>query len=330
MDNWLERLDRFLTIIRPQAYNVIARATVGLGLVLVAESQLNIAQFTVIAVYENLFGYSEFLREHLVGGASPWMGLFLIVVGLAYHYLITAGKEQVELRLSEIPKKPELTLEILNADLEEYQDNNINLRGFVVLAPPEEEIPKYRISYDYPNMEGLSNVLNTFGNMEKNPTFYQERGEFLKIWGGSELILLKIMNTTEVIATGVKVEVRIPRIKGVSADNTKEAFPSTPNDKATNHFGSISISSLTLPRQTIHYDVKSEHSEKEYRFFWNVSEVQANTSCTSDTYIFLRSEESVDIDIKIYCDQFPSPVLEKYSVNRKGQPRHVSVSDLMT
>ncbi|WP_350547095.1 hypothetical protein [Pseudoalteromonas sp. 5-MNA-CIBAN-0065] len=327
MDIWLERLDKFLTIIRPKAYNVIARTIVGLGVVLVAESQLNIVQALVIAGYESLFGYSEILRDFMKGSSNPWVGLFLIVIGLIYHYLMTVGKEHIDLRMSEIPKTPVLGLELLNSDLEQYKDNSVSLRGYIVDPPSEDEIPEYKVNYNLPNMEGLSNVLNTFGNIERNPSFYKERGEFLKIWGGSELISLKITNLTPVLATGVKVEMTLPRLKGISADNTKDDFPSLPSEKVKNQFGSLSA--LSIPHRTVHYDIKRDHNNQEYYFVWNVNDIQANTSCISDAYVFLRSEESFDIELKIYCDQFENPVRETYRVNRNSQSLVVSVSQLM-
>ena len=327
MDIWIERLDRLLKIIRPKTYNIIARTIIGLGVVLVAESQLNIIQAIFIAAYESLLGRSDILREYMEGSSSPWIGLFLIAVGLIYHYLITVGKELVELRLSETPEKPELNLDLLNADFEQFEDNTLNLRGFIAEVPSEDEIPEYKISYKLPNMEGVSSVLDTIGNMEKNPRFYQERRKFLKVWGGSELISLRLTNPTEVLATGVQVEITFPRIKGVSADNTKEEFPSLPRKKAANLFGSLSA--VPLHHHPVHYDIKSAHNEREYCFFWNVNDIQANTTCTSDTYIFLRSEESFDIEITIYCDQFPTPVQDTYRVNRKEQSVTISIADLM-
>ncbi|WP_350586888.1 hypothetical protein, partial [Pseudoalteromonas sp. RB2-MNA-CIBAN-0110] len=60
------------------------------------------------------------------GSSNPWVGLFLIVIGLIYHYLMTVGKEHIDLRMSEIPKTPVLGLELLNSDLEQYKDNSVS------------------------------------------------------------------------------------------------------------------------------------------------------------------------------------------------------------
>jgi hypothetical protein len=320
-------LDRFLTIIRPKAYNVIARTIIGLGIVLVAESQFNIMQALIIAGYESLFGYSEILRNFMEGSSTPWVGLFLIVIGLIYHYLMTVGKKQIDLRISETPEKPVLSLELLNSDSEHYKNNSISLRGYIVDLPLEDEIPEYTVNYNLSYMRGFPIVPNNFLNVERNPDFYKERSEFLKIWGGSELISLKLTNLAPVLATGVKVKMTLPRLKGISADNTKIYFPPLPSEKAKNPFHSISA--LSVPHRTEHYDIKHEHNNKEYCFVWDIKDIQANTVCISDTYIFLRSEESFDVELKIYCDQFESPVRETYQVNRNNQSIDVSVSQLM-
>lgn len=322
MDVWIERFDRILTIIRPKAYNVIARIIIGMGIALVAESQLNILQAVIVASYESMFGYSEVLRKFIEGSSNPWIGLFLIVIGLIYHYLMTVGKQQIDLRLSQIPQKPVLGLELLNADLDKYEHNSINLRGGLV-SLPSDEIPEHKMNYNLPNMSGLNNALNTIGNIALNPSFYKERGDFLKIWGGAELISLKLSNLTPVLATGVKLEIAIPRIKGVSADNTKEDFPKYPSEENNGHFSSIQLTS-----QPVHYDIKRSHNEKEYGFTWEVNDIQANTTSISDTYIFLRVEQNVDMNIKIFCDQYDSPATEIYRVTKSKLSHSISISEI--
>jgi hypothetical protein len=323
MDVWIERLARFLTIIRPKAYNVITRIIIGLGVVLVTESQLNILQAVLIAGYETMFGYSEVLRKFIEGSPNPWLGLILIVIGLIYHYLMTVGKQQIDLRLSLIPQKPVLDLKLLNADLEPYENKIINLRGGIV-SLPAVEIPEYKFSYNLPNMSGLNSAFNTIGNMTLNPNFYKERGDFVKIWGGAELISLKISNASAVLATGVKVEISLPRIKGVSADNTKDNSPEYPAERKTNQFAARVFS-----HQPIHYDIKCDHNEKVYGFSWKINDIQANTTSISDTYIFLRVEQSVDIEVKIFCDQYDSPATEIYHITKSELSHSISITEIM-
>ncbi|ABI71520.1 hypothetical protein [Shewanella frigidimarina] len=318
MDVWIERFDRVLTIIRPKAYNVIARIIIGLGIALVAESQLNILQAVIVASYESMFGYSEVLRKFIEGSSNPWIGLFLIVIGLIYHYFMTVGKQQIDLRLSQIPQKPILDLKLLNADLVPYENHSLNLRGGIVILP-KDEIPEYKITYNIPQMSAL----NTFRNISLNPKFYKERSDFLKVWGGAELISLKLSNLTSVLATGVKIEITLPRMKGVSADNTKDDFPKYPAEKSTSQF-----SMPTYHNKPVHYDIKRSHNDKEYNFTWEVNDIQANTTSISDTYIFLRVEQNVDMEIKIFCDQYVFPVTEIYRVTKSKLSHSISISEI--
>lgn len=328
MDKWLDRLDRLLTIIRPKAYNIVAKSIIGLGVILVADSQLNIVQAIVIALYESFFGYSEVLREFINNNSSPWLGLVLIIIGLIYHYLMTIGKEQIELRLYELPKVPEISLALQNADYRQYENKTIEMRGHISNTPPKDEIPEYKVDSNIPNMEGVNNALNTFGKMGVNPNFYRERGELLKVWGGSELLRVKITNNGEALATGVRVEIKIPRIHGVSADNTREDFPKLPKNESDNMFGSLSISLLS--NQTIYYDIEQDHTENQYCFYWNVDDIQANTNAASDTCIFLRSEQDLTLEIIIYCDQLSAPTRETYLVTTQNiSPIEIATSDLM-
>lgn len=326
MGKWLGHLEKFLSILRPKAYNVIARIVIGLGIALVAESQLNIVQALTIAFYENFAGRSEILREFLNGSSNPSVGILLIFIGVIYHYLMTVGMEQIQLRISALPQQPKLEIELLNSDLELYEGDLIALRGCLLDVPSQDDIPKYRINYNLPNMEGLNGFINTFGNMDMNQSFYKERGEFLKIWGGSELITLKLKNNADLLATGVSVEIRLPKVKGVSADNTKDNFPVMPDEKPKDSFPIISSLSLNSP--TVHYDVKRNHNDSEYCFNWDVGNIQANTSCVSDTFIFLRCESGIPIKVSIFCDQLSKPSEKEYQVTAPSLKRSVTVDDL--
>lgn len=325
MDIWLERLDKIIKIIRPKAYNVIARTIIGLGVVVVAESQLNIIQAIVVALYENYFGVSEILRS-LIGGASNlWVGLFLIVIGLVYHYLMTVGKDQVETRLSLIPRQPNFELQLLNADLERFESKTVNLRGCLVNVPSNEEIPEYKLNYNLKHLDRLTSVLNTFGNTISNSKFYKERAEFLKVWGGSELITLKIFNHSERLVTGVEIAVRFPKINGVSADNTKASLPISPSNTIQHRYEVVSLAS---PHRSVHYDIKRNHTSEEYRFIWKAGEIQANTNKVSDTYIFLRLEQPIDVELTIFCDQLAAPLKETYHLIPNDSSLNVSIADL--
>jgi len=108
MDKWLDRLDRLLVIIRPKSYNLFAKSVIGLGLILVADSQLNLSQVILIALYEHFFGYSEVLRD-LIGKntSNLWTGPLLIFGGMTYHYLVTTGEKLVNLSVDGVYYVPD-------------------------------------------------------------------------------------------------------------------------------------------------------------------------------------------------------------------------------
>jgi ABC-type antimicrobial peptide transport system permease subunit len=181
MDVWLQRLAQLINILRPKAYNVIARSVIGLGALLVAESQLNIFQVLAVALYEKFFGPSRVLVQLTEGNATLWVGLVLVFVGLIYHILMTVGQNLIDLKLSEIPKRPELCLEVLNSDLEPYKNLSINLRGNIVEALKENEIPKYESPPITPYQSVMSNMMNAYRDVGRNRNFYKERNDLLKI-----------------------------------------------------------------------------------------------------------------------------------------------------
>lgn len=150
----------------------------------------------------------------------------------------------------------------------------------------------------------------------------------MNVWGGAELLRLKVENNSEVLATGVRVEIEIIKTKGVSADNTNTIFPKLPSEKSEDRFSSPLLLS---PNNVVRYGIKERHTENEYCFYWDLNDVQANTFSISDTCIFLRSEKCTTLEITIYCDQFPSPAIQEYVIKRlHTSPIDVSTSDLMT
>lgn len=181
--NWIDCFDRILTIIRPKTYNIIARSVIFLGVLLVTESQLSIVQAIVIALYEHFLGRSEVLREFINNSSSPWLGMILIFSGLIYHYFMTIGKEQIELRLNKSPNSPKLSLSLLNSDNEEYKNEIIFLRGYIANVPAVEDIPEYKVNLSQPNIYRFDTILTTIGNAVRNPNYYKERAKHFECMG---------------------------------------------------------------------------------------------------------------------------------------------------
>ncbi|WNJ84452.1 hypothetical protein [Pseudomonas canadensis] len=326
IDKWLGHLSRFLSIIRPKAYNVITRLVVGAGITLVI-SQSRIFEAMIVAGFESYFGRSEVLRDYLDQDSNLHWGTFLIVVGMVYHLLMTVGTDLVNTQLQRVPKYPELKLGVVNADGEELSGDSIQLRGAICEVPPEDEIPNY---VKVINVPGGRNGFNMFGGMSTgfmvqglNDKFFKERAKFLRTWGGSELLYFMISNDSRILAKNVSVCLVIRRDVGVAVDNTNDDFPDIPSKQKSQRFDFLQPNSIQS------YDIRRGHSDQEYIFTWNVGDVQAGTVVESKTAIFIRSDRNTVIRATTYCDDLPEPISKEYQVEAATKEiTQIMVSDL--
>lgn len=65
LERVIDLFERVINLLRPQAYNTIARLVVGTGLLLLAESQVNFVHALIVALYETYIERSELLRNVL-------------------------------------------------------------------------------------------------------------------------------------------------------------------------------------------------------------------------------------------------------------------------
>lgn len=313
IDKWLGYLSRFLNIIRPKTYNVIARVVVGVGATLVI-SQTHIVEAVVVAVFESYFGRSDVLRDYLSQESNLHWGAWLIAGGLIYHLLMTVGTDLVDVRLQRLPKHPTLTLGVLNADSEDIGSNCIQMRGSLCVVPPDDDIPEHveviRIPMERTgfNMFG-GGLAAAFLNESLNAKFFKERASFLRAWGGAELLCFTINNVSPILAKNVSVCFVVSREAGVAMDNTNDYSPAIPSAKKVNCINFLSSSTTAET-----YDIKRGHTDQDYIFTWNVGDVQAGTIVESKTAVFIRTDRGTEIHATIYCDDLPEPVSEKYQV----------------
>lgn len=326
IDKWLGYLSRFLSIIRPKAYNVISRLVVGAGITLVI-SQSHIFEAMIIAGFESYFGRSEVLRDYLNQDSNLHWGTFLIVVGMVYHLLMTVGTDLVNTQLQRLPKYPELKLGIMNADSEELSGDSIQLRGAICTVPPEDEIPNHVQVIRIP---GERNGFNILGGMQTsflcqglNEKFFKERAKFLRAWGGSELLCFTINNDSPILAKNVSISLVVRRDVGVAMDNTNDYFPDIPSKQKVQRYDFLPAHSKPS------YDIRRGHSDQEYIFTWNVGDVQAGTVVESRTAIFIRADRNTVIRATTYCDDLPEPISKEYQVKVPTKEIiQITVSDL--
>lgn len=328
VEYWLSIAERIIGLIRPKFYNAITRIVVLFGLALSVESQINIFEAFAVASFEKLFGPSDFLRQLFSGSTSPWIGVFFVVFGLIYNGIVTVGLELIQKYKAQIPKVPEFSFSFLNADGEEIEQNSC-LRGKLCHIDVGD-IPDNSTYSDFAtqrmNKEGR---FHQFGHLSGtsspvkgriigpydarvNRDFYRDRAKFLRVWGGAEILTLYLINKSNVLASNVRVEISCQRDKGLSLDNKNDLSPEFPKQETESSLSQLSA--LPLHNTPPHFDVKSKHNNSRYFYEWNVGNLQAQEECSSHTNIFIRTDTIVDISIRIFCDELPSPMEMHYKI----------------
>ncbi|MGE6473183.1 hypothetical protein [Serratia proteamaculans] len=140
VNDWIDIVERILNLIRPKAYNTIAKAVVLTGIGLIVESQVNFLHAVVVALFEEYIGKSEILRSVLNASSDHTVGVLLVLTGMVYHIAVTLGKEFIETKKAELPKYPVLSCFLHNGDKEKL-DSEFTIRGQLVSLPDRDSIP---------------------------------------------------------------------------------------------------------------------------------------------------------------------------------------------
>ncbi len=104
-----------------------------------------------------------------------------------------------------------------------------------------------------------------FSDPDVNNDFYRERAEFLRVWGGAEIIKLGISNNGGVIAKNVRVEISIDKVEGLSASNDNELYPKRPKQETESSLSRLTM--LNMHNQRPSYDIKSMNTNSQYLLF---------------------------------------------------------------
>lgn len=329
IDKWLDRIERFINLIRPRFHNAITRTVVGFGLALAVESQINFFEAIGVAVYETFFGPSEFLRYLFSTSPNAWTGVIFVIFGLIYNAIVTVGLELVEKYKKAIPREPELKLSIVNVDKEEF-DESYTMRG-IICFHNINDIPEYTQDRDSLPFE-LGYAYRVFvsstgrSRPEINRNLYRERAEFLKVWGGAEIFYLKIENIGSVIARNARVEVTIPKLPRMSAKNENKLHPKLPSL----HHEPMSRMPFGVDADVPFYDIKHSNSPDAYFFEWSIERIQPKEIKTSVTEIFFRTESECEMHIKIFCDEISNPIISTFKVYPAASRREISLSLIMS
>lgn len=325
---WVDLLERVVNILRPKAYNAIAKWVISIGLIQIAESQAKIAHALVIALFEEYIGQSEVLRSFLSSTSDPTVGLILVLGGMAYHLIVTLGKDYIDTRKAELPKFPQLNCLLLNGDKEEL-DSEFTIRGSRVNLPHKDTIPDHKEKEpDYGhsilcNSHRMHSIHNASPRKYTNTELFRDRAKVLFQWAGAELLYLKITNNSSVLASGISIKLEIPRHKGVSVTMSGQ-IPDTPQEEFMDfpHHHST-------PDPKVLKTISLDSDSRFYHVSWSVSKMQAQAEVTSTDCILLKTDKSVDIECTIFCDELPEPITSNYTVHSTLETVDINIEELI-
>ncbi|EOD9421143.1 hypothetical protein ACJ5M9_002774 [Vibrio campbellii] len=328
---WVDLFERLLNILRPKAYNTIAKWVIGVGLVQIAESQAKIAHALIIAIFEEYIGKSEALWSFLSTTSDPIVGQILVLGGLAYHLIATLGKDYIDIRKAERPKSPLLDCLLLNGDREKL-NSDFTIRGSRVNLPHKGDIPDHNEKEpDYEHtifgdIHRLTSMHNSLLGKRKNTQLFKERAKVLSQWAGAELLYLNIANNSSVLASGVSMKLEIPRHKGLSV-TMPGRIPDTPQEEIED----LSyLSPRHLAPDPIDLNAISLDSDSHfYHISWSVFKMQAQTEKMSTDCILLKTDKPVDIKCTIFCDELPEPIIRKYTAHPTLEVVDINIKQLI-
>ncbi|EOA6544894.1 TPA: hypothetical protein ACGU7E_003772 [Vibrio vulnificus] len=328
---WVDLFERVVNILRPKAYNAIARWVISIGLIQIAESQVKIAHALVIALFEEYIGKSEVLQSFLRSTSDPTVGIILVLSGLAYHLIVTLGKDYIDTRKAELPKFPILSCLLLNGDKEEL-DLEFIIRGSRVNLPHKDDIPDHKEQVpDYEHaifgdMHRMASMHNSMLGKRKNTELFRERAKVLFQWAGTELLYLNITNNSSVLASGVSIKLKIPRHKGLSVTMPGQ-MPDIPKEEIEDftHLIPHHITCAPVDLNAISVDSDSRF----YHVSWSVSKMQAKTEDTSTNCILLKTDKLVEIECTIFCNELPEPITSKYTVHPTLETVDINIEELI-
>ena len=327
LDRWISRAEKIIKLIRPKYHNYITRIVVGAGLALAFESQFNLLEVFGVAIFEKIFGPSDYLRDLFAGTTYPWTGIVFVVCGLAYHAIVTVGLELIDKYRQAIPPQPKLDMSFINTRDKESFDSKIQLKGKICVLPDSLKVPdntcysQYaldRIEEYKESLENqscgvsslISNITNPKPQYSINKDYYRERAQFLRIWGGAEIVTLSLCNVGELLCRNIQVRITIPNQTGVSVDNQNDLRPHLPSQE-TDCSPSPFLSQNPFSHKQEHFDIKQSNTSDEFVFLWEPGDLQAKAKTRSCTKLFVHCEVEMPIDISIFCDELANPIQKR-------------------
>ncbi|WP_333005486.1 hypothetical protein [Vibrio coralliilyticus] len=321
VNGWLDIAERIFNLIRPKAYNTIAKTVVFTGIALIVESQVNFLHALVVALFEEYIGKSEILRSVLDVSSDPTIGVVLVVTGMVYHLVAALGKDFIDTKKAELPKYPIFEF-FFDTQLNESQSNGeIYLDGPDYTFEQWQNIPDYEEPSKEPNEESeMSRTLRELTNsvptlypgqrqhkVRVNKKLYSDRAELLKEWLGYEPLKLSLYNDGEVLANGVKVQLTIPKDKGVSIKERGSELPKRPVKYYSTmpHFVAVrdEFKSILSHQAKVRLYEEDDH----YKIIWDKEPQQAGVVSTAGKDLLFKISNPVEVECTIFCDELTRP-----------------------
>ncbi|HBC7427953.1 TPA: hypothetical protein KEY68_000175 [Providencia rettgeri] len=346
VDNWIDKAERVINLIRPKAYNTIAKVTILTGLGLIGESQINFIHAIVAAIFEEYIGKSEILRTVLDVSGSPITGFLLVVVGMIYHIIVTLGNEYINTKKSELPKYPMLKFFFKNKHDSSFSNGEMHLDKPKYTFEQCQSIPEYSKTVenteehlsanetplskslkfiDYSLPSGYQHPKTT----KVNKRFYKERLDILQEWLGYEKLCLSIANDSEIFANDIKVKISIPRNGRITVKTTRDKIPKRPETHI--NVGPIGMLNSNCSNEPFYdkYRPFITESDDIYEINWRIEKLQAKTFTGSSFGLWVKINEPIDIDCTVFCDQLPRPFNSKITLHPSSNIEVIELADII-
>jgi hypothetical protein len=341
ISKWLDLLARLVDLIRPKSYNTIAKLVVFTGVGLIVESEINFLHALAVALFEQYLGQSEFLREVLIGSDDPTLGIVLVITGMAYHLVVTLGKDFIQNQKEKLPQFPELIVS-LSTQKKPRQNDQVNLDNPILKTPQPEDIPDFNENKDAISrrneFDSLFSGLNdlSFGGIgEKvkvytNTNFYRQRADIINKWSGFEPLELHLSNQGKILANGVRIQVILPKNDDcLSIFMPNNNIPSKPKKTYKNQAYMIPHG---FDRDILSYQDKMRIKEENdcYKINWDIDTLQAGVITTGNKKIFLRVKKAVEINCTVFCDELSEPKSSVLTITPSDEKVELNVDDIIT
>ncbi len=321
---WIDVAERIISLIRPKTYNTIAKIVVYTGIGLIIESQVNFVHALITALFEEYIGKSEILRSVLNVSSDSTVGVLLVITGMAYHLVVTLGKDFIDTKRAGLPKYPIFEFSFCTKTTKNRLVGEVYLDGPNYTFEQLQDIPEYEEPKVEPSekkcepeqafrmLANQSMSMYTTGlrpyQVIVNKNIYSQRAKLLEEWLGYEPLKLRLSNYGEILASGVEVQLAIPKNEDVSIKESSTRLPERPKKKRSSN--EISVRPLlNNARSLVSHMSKVRLTEKEsyYNIIWDVESLQAGVVTTAGKYLIFKVTKPVEVTCTVFCNELTRP-----------------------